>query len=112
MKSIILKKVQSVGVELGIAQDFEKANSKAINSGSDAGGDVSDWLGKKSKLISGLKSSLKDQENVISLGSKYESQAKELGVDLPSDVKKGVSEAKQWASEIKSIIGALNKISV
>ena len=91
-------------VELGLIDDFEKLSSKAIKSGTNAGGDVQDWIDKLPKLISALRNSEKDQDLVVSMGEKIEKQAKELGVDLPKNVTKGLTGAKEWSSEIKSII--------
>ena len=91
-------------IELGLVDDFEKLSSKAIKSGTNAGGDVQDWIDKLPKLISALRNSEKDQDLVVSMGEKIEKQAKELGVDLPKNVTKGLTGAKEWSSEIKSII--------
>jgi len=100
-----LKELLSVQkVELGLIDDFEKLSSKAIKSGTNAGGDVQDWIDKLPKLISALRDSEKDQDLVVTMGEKIEKQAKELGVDLPKNVTKGLTGAKEWSSEIKSII--------
>jgi hypothetical protein len=100
-----LKELLSVQkIELGLIDDFEKLSSKAIKSGTNAGGDVQDWIDKLPKLISALRDSEKDQDLVVTMGEKIEKQAKELGVDLPKNVTKGLTGAKQWSSEIKSII--------
>ena len=100
-----LKELLSVQkVELGLIDDFEKLSKKAIKSGTNAGGDVQDWIGKLPKLISALRNSEKDQDSVVTMGEKIEKQAKELGVDLPKNVTKGLTGAKEWSSEIKSII--------
>ena len=100
-----LKELLSVQkVELGLIDDFEELSKKAIKSGTNAGGDVQDWIGKLPKLISALRNSEKDQDSVVKMGEKIEKQAKELGVDLPKNVTKGLTGAKEWSSEIKSII--------
>ena len=100
-----LKELLSVQkVELGLIDDFEELSKKAIKSGTNAGGDVQDWIGKLPKLISALRNSEKDQDSVVTMGEKIEKQAKELGVDLPKNVTKGLTGAKEWSSEIKSII--------
>jgi hypothetical protein len=91
-------------IELSLADDFKKLSSKAIKSGSNSGGDMQDWLDKLPKLLSALKESLKDQQNVISLGEKIKKEIKELGVKLPSNIAKEIKGAEQWESEIKTII--------
>jgi len=91
-------------IELSLADDFKKLSSKAIKSGSNSGGDMQDWLDKLPKLLSTLKESLKDQQNVISLGEKIKKEIKELGVKLPSNIAKEIKGAEQWESEIKTII--------
>ena len=91
-------------IELGLIDDFKKASNKAINSGTDAGGDVEDWISKLPKLISALKKSLNDQEKVIEIGNKMNKISKELGANLPSNVKKDLEGAEQWKKEINSII--------
>ena len=91
-------------IELSLIDDFKKFSSKAINSGADSGGDVEDWLSKLPKLISALKKSLNDQEKVIETGNKIKKISKELGADLPANIKKDLEGAEQWRKEINSII--------
>ena len=91
-------------IELSLIDDFKKVSSKAINSGADSGGDVEDWLSKLPKLISALKKSLNDQEKVIETGNKIKKISKELGADLPANIKKDLEGAEQWQKEINSII--------
>jgi|TARA_R100000084_G_scaffold5681_1_gene2191 flagellin-specific chaperone FliS len=91
-------------IELGLIDDFKKVSKKAINSGANAGGDIEDWISKLPKLISSLKKSLNDQEKVIEIGNKMQKIYKELGGDLPPNIKKDLEGAEQWKKEIKSII--------
>ena len=91
-------------VELALVDDFKKLSSKAINSGSDAGGDIDDWINKLPKHIAALKNSQKDQKKVIDLGEKIKKQAKDLGFDLPAFVVKEIEGAKQWDKELNGII--------
>ena len=69
-------KVKSFGVKLAVIDDFNKLSSKAVNTGTSSGGDVQDWLDRKNSLISNLKASLSDQENVISFGDKLKQSFK------------------------------------
>ena len=98
--------------ELGLIDDFKSLSSKAVNSGSSSGGNVQDWLDKKNTLISDLKSSLKEQENVISLGNKIKQSVNELGADLPVDVSKRIEGANQWIKEINLIISKLSSFKI
>ena len=99
--------LKSQKVELALVDDFKKLSSKAIDSGSNAGGDVDNWLNKLPKHISSLKESQKDQKRVIELGTKIKEQAKDLGFDVPSFVLKEIEEAKQWDKELNRIINKL-----
>jgi hypothetical protein len=99
------KELQAEGkIELGLIDDFNKLSSKAIKSGSNAGGDIQNWIDKLPKLITALKNSQKDQEKVIELGKKIEKGAKDLGIKIPNNIEKDLTGAKQWLAEIKSII--------
>lgn len=91
-------------IELSLIDDFKKASSKALNSGTDAGGDIDDWVSKLPKLLTALKKSLNDQEKVISIGNKMKKISKELGADLPANIKKDLEGAEQWKKEISAII--------
>ena len=71
---------------------------------------MQDWLKKLPKLISNLKNSLKDQDEVIKIGDKIKKQAKEIGVDLPKSVEKDIKGAEQWSKELDSIIKKANSI--
>jgi hypothetical protein len=96
--------LKSEKVELSLADDFKKASSKAINSGTDSGGNIQDWVSKLPKLITALKKSLNDQEKVIQIGNKMKKISKELGADLPANVIKDLDGAEQWKKEISAII--------
>ena len=96
--------LKSEKVELSLVDDFKKASSKAINSGTDSGGNIQDWVSKLPKLITALKKSLNDQEKVIEIGNKMKKISKELGADLPSNVIKDLDGAEQWKKEISAII--------
>lgn len=100
----VMTKLASEKVELGLIDDFKKLSDKALNSGTDAGGDITDWLNKLPKLIAALKSSQKDQKAVIDLGEKIKKQAKDLGLDLPANIQKDIKGAEQWFDEIATII--------
>jgi len=100
----VMTKLASEKVELGLIDDFKKLSNKALNTGTDAGGDINDWLNKLPKLIAALKSSQKDQKAVIDLGQKIKKQAKDLGIDLPAKIQKDIKGAEQWSDEIKTII--------
>tara|TARA_R100000231_G_scaffold93614_1_gene70267 strand:- start:7 stop:372 length:366 start_codon:yes stop_codon:yes gene_type:complete len=91
-------------IELSLINDFKKAASKALNSGTDSGGDISDWISKLPKLLTALKKSLNDQKKVIVIGDKMKKIAKELGTDLPANIKKDLEGAEQWEKEISAII--------
>jgi len=97
-------------IELGLIDDFKSVSSNAIKSGTNSGGDLQDWLKKLPKLISNLKNSLKDQDEVIKIGDKIKKQAKEIGVDLPKSVEKDIKGAEQWSKELDSIIKKANSI--
>ena len=105
-------KVKSFGVKLSLIDDFNKLSSKGINTGTSSGGDVQDWLDRKNGLISNLKASLADQENVISFGDKLKQSFKELGIDTPANINKEIEGAKQWQKEISSIISKLNSFNI
>ena len=100
----VMTKLASEKVELGLIDDFNKLSSKAINSGTDAGGDIQDWANKLPKLVSALKNSQKDQKAVIELGNKIKKQAKDLGIPLPNKIDKEIKGAEQWFKEIETIV--------
>lgn len=104
--------VKGVKFELSLIEDFNKLSIKAVNSGTSYGGDVQDWLDKKNALTSNLKSSLSDQQNVISFGDKLKQSFKELGIDTPANVNKSIEGANQWVKEINSIISKLNSFNI
>ena len=91
-------------VQLGLIDDFKKLSDKALSSGTNAGGNINDWLNKLPKLIEALKSSQKDQKAVIDLGEKIKKQAKDLGLDLPANIQKEIKGSEQWFDEIATII--------
>ena len=103
--------LSSYDIELGLTDDFKKASNKAINSGTNAGGDIDDWVRKLPKLISALKTSLNDQNKVISLGNKIKKQVKEIGIEIPKYIEKESKGAEDWAKELKEIIKKANNIN-
>ena len=104
--------IKGIKFELSLIEDFNKLSVKAVNSGTNYGGDVQDWLDKKNALISNLKSSLSDQQNVISFGDKLKQSFKDLGIDTPANVNKSIEGANQWVKEINSIISKLNSFNI
>ncbi len=103
---------QKIHLQFSLISDFNALSSKAINSGSDAGGDVQLWLDKKNSLIGNLRTSLVDQQKVIDFGNKLKQSFKEIGVDVPANVNKEIDGAIQWQKEINGIISKLNSFNI
>jgi hypothetical protein len=99
-------------VELGLMDDFKSLSIKATDSGSNAGGNVSVWFNKRNELLTELKTSLKNQEDLLRLGDKFKASVKELGLDLPPDVEKRISFAIQWQKELTQIIKELSSFKI
>jgi hypothetical protein len=99
-------------VELELMDDFKSLSIKATDSGSNAGGNVSVWFNKRNELLTELKTSLKNQEDLLRLGDKFKASVKELGLDLPPDVEKRISFAIQWQKELIQIIKELSSFKI
>ena len=104
--------IKGIKFELSLIEDFNKLSIKAVDSGTNYGGDVQDWLDKKNILTANLKNSLVDQQNVINFGDKLKQSFKELGIDTPANVNKSIDGANQWVKEINSIISKLNSFKI
>ena len=99
-------------VELGLMDEFKSLSIKATDSGANAGGDVSLWFNKRNGLLTALKSSLKDQQDLLKLGDKFKMSVKDLGLELPADVDKRIQGAIQWEKELTQIIKELSSIKI
>ena len=77
--------IKGIKFELSLIEDFNKLSIKEVDSGTNYGGDVQDWLDKKNILTANLKNSLVDQQNVINFGDKLKQSFKELGIDKHYD---------------------------
>jgi hypothetical protein len=99
-------------VELGLMDEFKSLSIKATDSGANSGGDVSLWFNKRNGLLTALKSSLKDQQDLLKLGDKFKMSVKDLGLELPADVNKTIQGAIQWEKELTQIIKELSSIKI
>ena len=113
IKSLIAKsELKNQKVELGLMDDFKSLAIKSTDSGSNAGANVGSWFNKKNGLLTELKNSLKDQQDLIDLGQKLKVSAKDLGLDLPADVEKRINGGVQWQKEISQIIKELSSFNI
>ena len=87
-------------VELGLKQDFDKESSKAINAGIDTGDALNKLNSQANNIKQMINGAIKLQYSAISLGNRLVEKYKELGVDVPNDVRKGIDGADQWAKEL------------
>lgn len=99
-------------IELALLDEFKSLSIKATDSGANAGGNVSVWFNKRNELLTALKSSLKDQQDLLKLGDKFKMSVKDLGVELPADVDKRIQLAIQWEKELNQIIKELSSIKI
>ena len=82
--NILAAKAQPVKIELSIKDDFEAAFESAVDAQSEAAGEVSLIRKQIEKVESSLNSARTKYVETNKIGNKFESAAKELGLDISS----------------------------
>ena len=79
--------LKSEKIELGLADDVKKAYSEAMsarNAANDKYNTIKSYL---NEVLSSLNNAKKTSENALQIITKFEAAAKDLGVDIPAEVK-------------------------
>lgn len=97
-------------VELNVAKDIVKVMKDAQKDWSAADGKEERIKGLANDAISDYKQARIKYNNAVEAYKKLESQAKDLGLDVPSDVKSLADRAKSFVDEGEAKIKALQKI--
>ena len=82
--NILAAKAEPVKIELSIKDDFEAAFESAVDAQSEAAGEVSLIRKQIEKVESSLNSARTKYVETNKIGNKFESAAKELGLDISS----------------------------
>jgi len=107
----VMTKLASEKVELALVDDFKKTISKFNKSRLNGQNDLFEALKLSKKSISSLNEARKDGENSLNQYNKILKAAKDIGINVPSEVAKAGEQTEDLLKEVDKMLKAAKSMN-